>query len=90
MKQMKVNFDFVHREIMGDHVLVPVGKTSTVFNGLFPLTDTAAFIWDLLPDAPDENYIVTKLLGEYEIDKETAEKDVSAFITKLREFRIID
>lgn len=87
---MKINYDFVHREIMGDHVLVPVGKTSAVFNGLFPLTDTAAFIWDMLPDAPDEEYIVNKLLGEYEVDKETAESDVSEFLSKLREFRIID
>ena len=87
---MKINYDFVHREIMCDHVLVPVGKTSAVFNGLFPLTDTAAFIWDILPDAPDEEYIVNKLLGEYEVDKETAENDVSEFLSKLREFRIID
>ena len=87
---MKINFEFVHREIMGDHVLVPVGKTSTVFNGLFPLTDTAAFIWKLLPEATDEDFIVNKLLGEYEVDRETAERDVSVFLTKLREFRIID
>ena len=87
---MKINFEFVHREIMGDHVLVPVGKTSMAFNGLFPLTDTAAFIWDILPDAPDSDYIVNKILEEYEVDRETAESDVSVFLTKLREFRIID
>ena len=90
MNNVKIKYDFVHREIMGDHVLVPVGKTSTVFNGLFPLTDTAAFIWDILPEAADEDYIVNKLLGEYEVDRETAQKDVSAFLSTLREFRIID
>ena len=87
---MKINFEFVHREIMGDHVLVPVGKTSAVFNGLFPLTETAAFIWELLPEATDEEYIVNKLLGEYEVDRETAENDVSEFLSKLRGFRILD
>lgn len=87
---MKINFEFVHREIAGDHVLVPIGKTSSVFNGLFPLTETGAFIWELLPEAESEEYIVNKLLEEYEIDRETVQNDVAEFLSKLREFRIID
>ena len=87
---LTINYEFVHREIAGDHVLVPVGKTSTVYNGLFPLTDTGAFIWELLPEAENDDYIVNKLLGEYDVDRETAEADVADFLNKLREFRIID
>ena len=87
---MKINLEFIHREIMGDHVLVPVGKTSAVYNGLFPLTETGAFIWELLPEADNETYIVNKLLEEYDVDRETAVADVTEFLNKLREFRIID
>lgn len=87
---MKLNYEFVHREIMGEHVLVPIGKTSTEYNGLFPLTETAARIWELIPEAENEEYIVNKLLEEYEIDRETLETDVMEFLNKLREFRIID
>ena len=87
---MKINFELVHREIAGDHVLVPVGKTSSMFKGLFPLTETGAFIWNLLPEAENEDYIVNKLLEEYDADRETVQNDVTQFLTKLREFRIID
>ena len=87
---MKINFEFVIREIAGEYVLVPVGKTTAEFNGLFPLTETGAFIWNLLPDAENEDYIVNKLLEEYEIDRETVQADVTQFLNKLREFRIID
>ena len=87
---MKINFEFVIREIAGEYVLVPIGKTTAEFNGLFPLTETGAFIWNLLPDAENEDYIVNKLLEEYEIDRETVQADVTQFLNKLREFRIID
>ena len=87
---MKINKEFVHREIAGDHVLVPIGKTNAEYNGLFPLTETAARIWELLPEADNEEYIVNKLLEEYEIDRETVEADVREFLNRLREFRIID
>ena len=87
---MKINFEFVIREIAGEYVLVPIGKTTAEFNGLFPLTETGAFIWNLLPDAENEDYIVNKLLEEYEIDRETVQTDVTQFLNKLREFRIID
>ncbi len=87
---MKINKEFVHREIAGDHVLVPIGKTSAEFNGLFPLSETGAFIWELLPGAENETYIVNKLLEEYEVDRATVEKDVAEFLDVLREFRIID
>lgn len=87
---MKINLEFIHREIMGDHVLVPVGKTSSVYNGLFPLTETGAYIWELLPEAENDAYIVNKLLEEYDVDRATAEADVAEFLNNLREFRIID
>lgn len=87
---MKINLEFIHREIMGDHVLVPVGKTSSVYNGLFPLTETGAYIWELLPEAENDAYIVNKLLEEYDVDRATAEADVTEFLKNLREFRIID
>lgn len=87
---MKIKKEFVHREIAGDHVLVPIGKTSAEYNGLFPLTETGAFVWDLLPEAENEEFLVNKLLEEYEADRATVENDVKEFLNTLREFRIID
>lgn len=87
---MQIKKEFILREIAGDHVLVPIGKTCAEFKGLFPLTESGARIWELLPEAENEEYIVNKLLEEYEVDRETLTNDVHVFLNKLREFGIID
>ena len=87
---MKIKKDFILREIVGDYVLVPVGKTVNEFTGLFPLTETGARIYELLPEAENEEYIVNKLYEEYEVDRETLKTDVNGFLDKLRKYGIID
>ncbi len=87
---MLIKKEFVLREIAGDFVLVPIGKTSGEFKGLFPITETGAFIWNLLPEADSEEFIIEKFLEEYDVDRETVTADVSVFLGNLRKFGIID
>ena len=87
---MLIKKEFVLREIAGDYVLVPIGKTSGEFKGLFPITETGAFIWNLLPEAENQDYIIEKFLTEYDVDRETVTSDVSEFLDNLRNFGIID
>ena len=87
---MLIKKEFVLREIAGDFVLVPIGKTSGEFKGLFPITETGAFIWNLLPEAENQDYIIEKFLCEYDVDRETVTSDVSEFLENLRNFGIID
>ncbi|MDO4380328.1 MAG: PqqD family protein [Clostridia bacterium] len=87
---MNVKKELILREIMGENVLVPSGKTVYENNGLFMLTETAAFIWKILPDAKNEEEILKAVLSEYEIGEEEAKKDIDEFLSKLREMKIID
>ena len=87
---MKIKKELITREIAGDTILVPVGKTVYDSNGLFVLNDVAAFIWNLLPNVESESEIIEKILDEYEVSAEEAEVDTAAFMTKLREMNIID
>ncbi len=87
---MVIKKEFVLREIAGDFVLVPIGKTSGEFKGLFPITETGAFIWNLLPEADSEEFIIEKFLNEYDVDRETVSADVNEFLGYLRKYGIID
>lgn len=78
------------REIAGDCILVPVGKTVYENNGLFVLNELAAYIWDILPDVSTEEEIVDAVVGEYDVDRENAVRDAAEFLEKLRGFGIID
>ena len=87
---MKLKKELIKREIAGDVVLVPVGKTVYEANGLFILNDVGAFLWDKLPQAENEDVLLKAVLREYEVTPETAKEDITAFLRKLREMDIID
>ena len=87
---MRLNGDYVLREIAGDYVLVPTGEAVAKYNGLFGVSEVGARILELLPECEDEDEITAKIVEEYEIDVETAGTDVREFISSLREKEIIE
>ena len=86
---MVIKKNLIKREIAGDTILVPVGKTVYDSNGLFVLNELGAFIWDLLPNVDGEAEICEAVLAEYEVSAEEASKDKADFLGKLRELNII-
>lgn len=86
---MIIKKELIKREITGDTILVPVGKTVLDSNGLFMLNELGAFIWDLLPGTESEEDICNAVLEQYDVSAETVKKDVSEFLEKLRKMDII-
>ena len=86
---MKLKKELLKREIGGESLLIPVGKTVYDANGLFLLTEVGAFIWDILPEVESEEEIVARVLEEYEIDEDTARLDVRSFMSKLQDMEIL-
>ncbi len=80
---MKTNELYILRSIAGDNVLVPVGEATQRLNGMIHLGDTAAFIWNQINTAKNLDDIVEKIQEEYEVDAETAHKDVYEFAETL-------
>lgn len=80
---MKIQKDFILREIAGDFVLVPTGNTAMEFNGLIAINEIGAFLWKNLQSEITREQLVQKVLEEYEIDSETVKKDVDQFLSKL-------
>ena len=52
---MKIKKELVKRDIAGDTILVPVGKTVYDSNGLFILNELGSFLWDRLEEAQSED-----------------------------------
>ena len=86
---MIIKKDFIKRDVAGDIVLVPVGKTVLDSNGLFVMNELGAFIWDLLPEAETEADICKAILAEYEVSPEEAAQDVAEFLNTLRTMEIL-
>ena len=86
---MIIKKELIKREIAGDTILVPVGKTGYDSNGLFVMNELATFIWDLLPRVNSEAEICAAVLEEYDVTEAEAVRDIAEFLGKLRELEII-
>ena len=86
---MKLKLEFVLREIAGDLLLIPAGKTALDLNGMLTLNEVGADIWKLLPEVGTEDELVARLLEDYDVDEETLRADVSEFLDTLRGLGIV-
>ncbi len=86
---MKLKKKLILRTIAGDNLLVPIGEAVNVFNGVFTVSPSAAVVYQALLDGLDEDEILGRVLNEFEVDEETAKKDIEEFLNQLREFDII-
>lgn len=87
---MKIKEDYILREIMGDTVLIPVGKTAVEDNSITIMTETGGFIVRQLQQGKSRDEIVEALLEEYEVTRPVAEQDCDEFIDMLRQNNLLD
>lgn len=81
---MRIKDGFLLREVAGQTVVLPVGEDLDL-NMMITLNDTGRFLWEQLRREADEESLVAALLGEYEVDEETARNAVRGFVKKLHE-----
>lgn len=86
---MKLKMQFLLRDIVGETVLVPINESTSSFNGLITVNELGKFIWENLEDSKDEDELLQKILDEYEVDRDTAKKDLDEFLLVLKEADII-
>lgn len=80
---MKVEKEFVLREIAGDYVIIPTGQTVLCFNGLITVNEIGAFLWNILQNDVTVDDLVKCVLAEYEVDEDTAREDIQEFLDTL-------
>lgn len=86
---MKIKKELIKREIGGETILVPVGKTVYDSKGLFVINELGTFIWEMLPKAETEEDILNAILSEYDVSEAEAKKDLEEFLDTLRKMEII-
>ena len=86
---MEIKKELIKREIAGDIILVPVGKTVYDSNGLFVVNELGAFLWDKLPEAENEADLLAAVLEEYAVSAQEAAADIGEFLSRLRELEIL-
>lgn len=86
---MKIKKELIKRDIAGDTVLVPCGKTVSESTGLFMLNELGGFLWDRLEGAETADDLLKAVLEEYEVSEAEARQDIAEFLDKLKSMGII-
>lgn len=86
---MKIDKQYILRQIAGDYVIIPTGKTTLEFNGLITVNEQGAFLWEQLSTDTTEERLVDAVLAEYETDRQTAQADVAEFLAILRQCKML-
>ena len=87
---MIIKSDYVLRHVMDYYLILGIGKDAYVPNEIMSLNETGAFLWEQLKTGAEPADLTASLVREYEVDEETAEKDVETFLGRLREKGMID
>lgn len=87
---MKACGEVLLREVVGEYVLVPFGETALRIHGMICLSESGACLWRALQEEQTEKNLVDCLLKEYEIDQNTAHRDVEEFLNQLRQLQLLD
>lgn len=78
---MRISNEFILRDIAGDRIIIPTGHEAMHFQGLITVNEVGAFLWSKLQqqDMTKES-LTASVLEKYEVDAQTAEKDVEEFL----------
>lgn len=86
---MKIKEGFVLREIVGEHIVMPVGENINKFEGALVLNEVSALLWENLQAHIAKADLLKLLLAEFEVDAAVAERDLDAFLDQLREHGLL-
>ena len=81
---MKQSPNFIVSDVAGKHLLMPIGRAVLSLDGMIALNDMGLTIWNLLAEDTSYEDLLGQILSEFEIDTETADRDLRSFLAKLR------
>ncbi|MBE6538639.1 MAG: PqqD family protein [Ruminococcaceae bacterium] len=87
---MKINSGFVVRKIGDSFYAMPLTNVPSIGCGMIKLNETAHLMWKKIEEGFEAEAVADAVCEEYDVSKETALRDVTAFVKKLEEAGILE
>ncbi|MCH5180759.1 MAG: PqqD family protein [Erysipelotrichales bacterium] len=87
---MKISDKFILKNVGGESMLLPINNDFMSVKNLITLNGTSLDIYTFLKDGLTKEEIVEQMLKNYDVDKETLEKDVNEVIQKFISLGVLD
>ena len=88
-RRVRIEKEFVLREIAGDYIIIPTGKTVLEFNGLVTVNEVGVSLWNMLQNDVTFEELVDGILEEYDVEEAVAKEDIREFLDKIIESGIL-
>lgn len=86
---MRIKDGFILRQVAGNYIVIGVGDEAVDFNGMITVNETGAFLWSILEKGATKEDMLKALMEEYDVDEETAKKDITDFLYKLNDGKLL-
>ena len=80
---MKINDNFVLRQVAGSWIVLSVADETVNFNGMLTLNETGYMLWKLLEKGSSREALAQALTDEYDVTYAEALADVDEYLGKL-------
>lgn len=87
---MKVKNGFVMRTVIDEYIIMPTDKNIDQFEGAVVLNEVSALVWEKLQSDVTREELLEAILNEFEVPKETAEKDLDMLLKRFTEYDLIE
>lgn len=81
---MKLKYEFTLRQIAGEYVLIPMGRSALAFSGMVTTNAVGAAVCRRLAEPATKEELLEAVCEEFAVDPQTARKDLEEFLTLLR------
>ena len=87
---MRIKNGFELRNVCGENIVISYGEQNIDFCKIISLNETAAYLWKGIGDNDfDVESLVGLLRKEYDVDEQTAHKDISAMLDEWEKIGLI-
>lgn len=80
---MKLQGTFTIREIAGEILVIPVGKTALELNGMVVLNPVSRVIWECLEKGTDLDGLCKAVTERFDVSETMAKEDIMSFLSEL-------
>lgn len=80
---MKLQGTYTVREVAGEILVIPVGKTALELNGMVVLNPVSRVIWECLEKGTDLNGLCKAVTEQFDVSETMAKEDILSFLSDL-------
>lgn len=79
----RIHSGYVLRQFLEEYLVIPVGLSREAASNMGILNPVGQFLWTLLEEGKTFGQLLDAVVGEFDVDTQTAARDIEEFLEQL-------